>query len=378
MLPKLRMTSSRRQALKVGAAALMGAWLPRASLAQGKAGKQAVPHAAQPTHGPRLRLAVLGDSDSHSYHDYVLIPRVSGKRGGKWRDATWQWTELLARLRPGHVDQGAWGTWGTGPKIAEALDWIGWGGRAPRKQDFRYNFAFSGAEAHELMSGPYRQAPRLRSLLDGERGEWQGGIVVLRIGVNDIGQPPELERYAREGITAGVREDILRCARWMRQAVELLASAQSSLRFVLVGICDNSHLPSVAGRWRTPRERANIAAALDIFDEEVRNIALADPGRVFFDDRAWFARWWGGRDSEGHPAYRSVDLDGRRAVRYASGDEPWNAILADEHAGSVWNGLWAADLVRLLNERFGLGIPPISLQEIAGLVAPGAAWNPGP
>ena len=104
-----------------------------------------------------VRLAVLGDSDSHSYHDYIRIPRESGKRGGAWRERTWQWTEILDRLRRAHLDQGDWGTWGTRAKIAEALDWIGWGGRTPRKQDFRYNFAFSGAEARELVTHFFRR-----------------------------------------------------------------------------------------------------------------------------------------------------------------------------------------------------------------------------
>jgi hypothetical protein len=53
--------------------------------------------------------------------DYIRIPRGSAKRGGARRPSTWQWTEIPARLRAG--------------------------------DDCRYNFAFSAAEARELIFG---------------------------------------------------------------------------------------------------------------------------------------------------------------------------------------------------------------------------------
>ena len=105
-----------------------------------------------------ISFAVLGDSDSHAYQDSVLIALDSGKRGGKYRATTFQWTEVLAQLRANQINQGEWGIWGTPIKVAETLDWLGLGGRAPRKRDFRYNFAVSGADCNDLITGYYRQA----------------------------------------------------------------------------------------------------------------------------------------------------------------------------------------------------------------------------
>ena len=71
-----------------------------------------------------IPLAVLGDSDSHAYQDSILIPLSSGKRGGKFRATTLQWTEVLDKLRSTQINQGAWGVWGAPIKIAETLDWL--------------------------------------------------------------------------------------------------------------------------------------------------------------------------------------------------------------------------------------------------------------
>lgn len=321
-------------------------------------------------------LAVLGDSDSHSYHDRILIPETSSKRGGKFGPTTWQWTEILARLRGRYVDQGEWGVRGTPVKVAETLDWLGWGGRAPRKEDYRFNFAVSGAECQELMLGYYRQAPRLLSLMDREPERWKNGIVSIRIGVNTIGLAPALDRFAKNGVTPEVRSEIQQCADWILQAVDLVRRSHPQTRFVLVGILDNSDWPPYFGRWITERERENISSALDVFDSALRTIADRDSRIVFFDDRAWFRRTWGERDENGKPAFRNVSLGGRATVtNNTQGDEPINAVVADGHAGVVWNALWAQQYVALLNSAFGLNIPAISTEEIARFVDPSGAFG---
>ena len=79
---------------------------------------------------------------------------------------TFQWTEFVARLRANQIDMGEWNRWGTLPRIAELLSALGLEGRAPRKEDYRYNFAISGAECQELTEGRTRQAQRLVYLMD--------------------------------------------------------------------------------------------------------------------------------------------------------------------------------------------------------------------
>src|SRR5690606_24486956 len=90
-------------------------------------------------------LAVLGDSDSHAYHDTLHFPPGWPARGGPSRAITFQWTEVLARRRPEAIDLGPWGRWGMRRSWARVLGRLGRTVRAPRKEDHRHNFAVSGA-----------------------------------------------------------------------------------------------------------------------------------------------------------------------------------------------------------------------------------------
>ena len=90
-------------------------------------------------------LAALGDSDTHSYQDRVSFPAGSFKRGGAFRATTFQWIEVLARLRGSELDPGPWGVWGTRGRIATLQEWFGWEGRAPRKEDYRIMKSFGKA-----------------------------------------------------------------------------------------------------------------------------------------------------------------------------------------------------------------------------------------
>jgi hypothetical protein len=324
---------------------------------------------------PPVRLAVLGDSDSHSYQDRIRIPEGTPHRGGRRRATTWQWTEMLDRMRGQHVDQGRWGIWGSRERVARACDWAGLPGRAPRKEDYRYNFAVSGAESQDLMLGRHRQAPRLLQLMNRDPRGWQDGVVLIRIGVNSIGKAPALDRFATEGVTAAIRSEVQTAAGWILTAVDLVRTVHPHTRFVLVGILDNVDWPPYFRRWLDRRERDNIAAALDLFDTVLRATAARDSRIAFVDDRAWFRRWWGARSSDGRPAYRCVSLGGRATVSNTQGDGPVHAVLADGHAGTVWNGLWARNLVTVLNTSFGAGVPPISIEEIAVAVDPDGTWG---
>lgn len=97
----------------------------------------------------QIRFAVLGDSDSQSYHDTLML-RDPGMRGGPWRATTWQWTEILARLRGDQIDLGNWGAWGTGKYRAYFDEAAGFPARTPPKDDYRYDFAISGASCKQF------------------------------------------------------------------------------------------------------------------------------------------------------------------------------------------------------------------------------------
>jgi GDSL-like Lipase/Acylhydrolase family len=304
-----------------------------------------------------------------------LLPAASNKRGGKFRVTTLQWTEVLARLRGEQIKQGDFGVWGAPIKIAEALDWLGLRGRAPRKMDFRYNFAVSGAECSDLMTGYYRQASRLLAQMNRAPEKWRHGLVMIQIGVNSIGQNDFLDRYAKSGVTPAIRAEIMACVEAHRQTISLIAASHPETRFVVAGIFDNTNVASNFERWTTPVELANIAAALDIFDAGLRSLAAANPKIAFIDARAWFRDYWGGRDADGKPGYRSVNLGGTASVTNTRGDDPRNAILADEHGGVVYNALWARRIIEEMNSAFGLNIEPIAISEIALLVDPAGAFG---
>jgi hypothetical protein len=313
----------------------------------------------------RIPFAVLGDSDSHAYQDFILLPADNIHRGGAFRATTWQWTEALNTFRHAYIDQGEWNTWGTTIKVAETLDWLHLNGRAPRKQDFEYNFAVSGAECSDLVQGYYRQAPRLVSLMDAQPEKWQRGIVVIRIGVNSIGQNAALNRYAASGVTTASMQEVIQCANWIQQAIEAIHLHHPATRIVLVGIFNNAHWVPNFQLWGSAAEQNNINQVLDIFDQALIKMANDDASIIFFSDRNWFKQNWGGRDENGQLAYHELVIDNQFTINHTQGNAPNNMILADGHAGTAWNTLWAKALIDLLNQSFALNIPPITDNEIS-------------
>ncbi|QPC32949.1 SGNH/GDSL hydrolase family protein [Caldimonas thermodepolymerans] len=312
-------------------------------------------------------LAVLGDSDSHAYHDTLHFPPGSPARGGPYRAITFQWTEVLARLRPEAIDLGPWGRWGMRRSWARVLGRLGRTVRAPRKEDHRHNFAVSGARCEDLLDG-WRQTYALKQLMDEDPDRWARGVVVVRIGINSFGSEADLDRLAHDPRDPQVQAEVARCLDAIAASVDLIRASHPRTRFVLVGIFDNSRWARADVRWQDPVALHRIASGLDRFDDGLRRLARERRDVAFFDDRAWFAARWGGRDPEGRPAYRDVMLGGVLRVSNTAGDAPHNAVLADRHAGTVWNGWWAAALVELMNQQFGLGIAPMTDCEIASLL----------
>lgn len=328
-------------------------------------------------HGPtlppqvRVALAVVGDSDSHSYQDRNHFPAGSNERGGEYRATTLCWNEVLARLRGDWIDPGEWGLHGSHWLLARVLGWLGRPARSPFKEDYRYNFAMSGNGCRELLGGHHRQVARLLAVMDSEPRRWLGGVVVLRIGINDFGRDVDLDDLARHGAASRVHATIARCVRQVHAAVAAIHRRHPHAGIVLVGISDNSNWARYLDRWCAPGMLANIHAGLDAYDHALRAMADADHRIAFFDDRAWFATRWGGRDATGQPAYRALRLADDLVIDNSLGDAPTSASVKDGHAGTAWNAEWARSLLDLVNARFGLGIPAITRAEVAALARAG-------
>ena len=344
----------RRTEHALPAALLLAAWLV------GCAG----PYGPSPS-AHRVPMAVLGDSDSHAYQDRITFPDGGAERGGQHRASTLQWTEILARLRADEIDPGSWGEWGLRGRWATSLGWLGVDRRSPRKQDHEFNYAWSGARCADLVEGTGRQAPRLAALVAVQPEAWRTGVVVVRIGINDLGTGEALRAFAREGGSDANRRRVDACLASIDLALRQLADVQPELRILLVGVLDNVDWPRRGGQYTDPVERQRIAAMLDRFDAGLRVIAAASPNRAFFDDRAFYRGLVGARAADGRPAYRAIPVrDGSGAVAWSAAFGEGNGLqhlyLADGHAGTVLNAHWAQAFVAAIEDEFGAALTPIS------------------
>lgn len=317
--------------------------------------------------GARLQLAVLGNSDSHSFHDSLSFPPSTGLRGGLERSRTFQWTEILARLRGAEVDQGDWGVHGWNPRVSRVAGWFGGELRTPRKQDFAFNFAISGATCAQLGGARGQVAPLVR-LLRKRPASWDHGAVIIRIGINDVGVRAVLDRVATHGVDSASRALVGACAREIASALRRIREAHPTVQVLVVGIADNANWPPNFDAWRSAAAMQRLAAFHDAFDDALQRVVGAVPHAAFFDDRAWFRDRWGARGPAGELAYRDVCVGGL-AVRHAQGDGLQYSILADGHAGTVLNALWARSILQAIIDATGAAVPPIDREEIDMFIA---------
>lgn len=324
-----------------------------------------------PAHPDAVIFGVLGDSDSHAYHDDFTFEGNPKARGGALRQRTWQWTEVLAHLRSDQIDQGPWGVWGTRFRRLSVLrEALGLDGRLPAKQDYFYNQSYSGATCENLNGMPTDQTGRLLTAMKRAPERWKDGVVLIRIGTNDFGKQDSLDALSRSPDAPTPVALMDACVREIRTAVQRLRAPYPGLRIVLVGIFNNAEWERFHPLWPSPEAVGNIHRGLARFDQGLHAIAQGDPRLLFIDDQAWFASLWGSRLPSGKPAYRTVRFGERFEVSNTGGDEPRHATLADGHAGTVWNALWAQSLVLKLNGHFGLSIKPLQTDELVNFVDP--------
>jgi len=314
-----------------------------------------------------IALAVLGDSSSHSYQDSKSFPLGSTSRGGAFRARTFQWTEVLARLRGNELNPGPWVEWGRSNQVAWFRRLIGLpSGRAPMKEDYLYNFASSGATCGNLMGGPlhrFGQAPQLVALMGRDPERWRNGVIVIRIGNNDWSAV--LDDQARDPNASRVRATAAYCLEQITAALKLIRATHSDTRILLVGVDNEANEPGTFDRYRSAIAVANIQTAFDKFNARLRELVGNDDRIGFFDLGAWFQNLWGRRGPDGAPEHKVVVVGGKLRVTNTIGDEPSNAVLADDHGGLVLNALWAQSLVLSLRQIFDLRLTPISDDELA-------------
>ena len=324
-----------------------------------------------PSPAGTIPIAVLGDSNSHSYQDRLAFPPGSRERGGALRDRTFQWTEVLAKLRGNELDFGPWVHWGRPWWSAWARDLVGLlPSRTPIKEDYLYNFANSGAACKNLMGDGlgfrYPQVPRLLALMKEQPERWQNGVVAIYIGANDWNA--YLDVMARDPRAPELHTVIDDCTQQIRRAIDAIHASHPSVRILLSGLINEGDDPANHDKYRDAASSANIRTALASINAAFRKIAEADPKRTaFFDANAWAVERWGIRGPHGEPDFKSVRL-GKLTVTHTKGDEPSNTMLADDHAGLAWNVLWAQSVIARIREAFGLPLTPIGDDEAARFV----------
>lgn len=319
----------------------------------------------------RVPFGMLGDSDTAAYQDRVTFAEGGQRPGGAFHMITFQWPEVLARIRGAQVDLGRWAVWGV-PRwlsMARIRDGLKMPWRGPRKETYQHNLAWPG-QSSSLTQGAWRQAQRLVDVMDEQSSRWRDGVVVIRTGINTLGTKATLDALAADPDDPGVGAEIAAAVAHVREAVRLIHASHPATRVVLVGVLNNADWPPYFCHWQSGEEQGNLQAGLDRYDSALRLLAESDPRLAFFDDRAWFAGHWGGRNPEsGMPDYRSVRVGEHLVVSNSMGDSLEHAVLANGHAGLVWNVLWVQHLINLVTAQFGTDVDAISEAEVARFVA---------
>jgi hypothetical protein len=204
--------------------------------------------------------------------------------------------------------------------------------------------------------------------MDQAPARWQSGAVVIRIGINDLGTEPALTGLATGLGTGEYAKAVDACLGEIRAAVLAIRARHPSTHVVLVGLFDNSDWAKFHANWQSPEELERIRAGIRRFNDGLRQMANQVAHASYFDDHAWFTRYWGTRDASGTPTYRAVSLANGLTVSNTMGDAPENASLSDGHTGLVWNALWAQAMVDHLNANMAAHIPGITDQEISVFV----------
>jgi hypothetical protein len=308
-------------------------------------------------------IAVLGDSDSHTYSDNVLGVR----RGGVYHEQTYQWTEVWNALRPQEVDFGPWGIWGTRSKVASLRAVFGLPARVMKKNDFRYNFAKSGCRCDSLFDTYPFQASSLLSLLEARPGLFDYGLVFIRIGINDFGQKKHLQAWAKTGLDKQAEETVGYCLEQIEKTVQSLLLAIPTINVILVDISHNYNAGFLSKDTFTPNDSDGVLAVLNHYTEGLKKNAGSNE-RVAYVDDVWHRNRWGDR-FQGN-LQMEVFFGGKHPIRNDRGDEPFNLTLNDGHASTVNNGLWLQHAIVEINRQLGLKLTEISELEILTLSDP--------
>ena len=205
-------------------------------------------------------VAVLGDSDSHSYQDRISFPPAAGSAAPNTATSRCNGPKCSRAFAGMHSTS----THGarTAPAAFRPSSRRSSARRtqaAPRGLPLQLRDV--GRRMQRSLTG-WEEAPALVKLMDGEPERWQHGIVIIRIGINTFGKVKSMNGLARSPPDPDVIASIDACIADYRDAVALIRARHPGTRFVLVGIFRQPQLVAlfralaVGGRNREHPQRA--------------------------------------------------------------------------------------------------------------------------
>lgn len=295
----------------------------------------------------RVPIAVLGDSDSHSYRDKYVGPL----RGGKYHDYTFNWIELWAKLSGDEISPGRWIVTGSPYRGERVKNALGIKNRSPQKLDYEFNYALSGLRCNSLLgSWPY-QGEQLINELRSNPEFWAKGLVIIRIGINDFGNRDEILRWAKIGLNDKSSEIISNCVDSITKISDSISSQSPNTKIAILGMTRGYNFADECCQNLEKPEIENIEQVLSLFDNNLKKYASNLSNIAFIDDHFWFNNIFGSQELGNLKP--KIDYVGSTELINSSGDHPKNMLLADHHTGTLYNGLWLIQLISELNRQLG-------------------------
>lgn len=273
---------------------------------------------------------ILGDSNSDEY-------RGSANRGGDYSNTTFNWAEQLQLSRGLYF--GPWENWGE-----------------PRRVGYEYNWARSGATTQDMIDEG--QHTGLAEQVAAGKVEY----VFVWIGGNDFTAWNDNYQEIYDGTLsdAELQVKVNSIIANITTAVDTILAA-GDVRMVVATIGDQADIPEMIDAFPDPAKRQRVTDAINEVNAGVRAMAGArDIGIA--DVHQFTADLLARVDKSGY-----LTVGGERIRFTGRGNEPHYLRLDDSvgHIGTVGSGIIANELfVKPFNEKYGLGLEPLSDEEI--------------
>lgn len=274
-------------------------------------------------------IGVLGDSQSDEY-------RGTDNRGYNFSNTTLNWVEILVRDRD--FNFGSWGEY-----------------REPRRAGYAYDWARTGATTRSMIESG-QHIGLAEQIKNGEVN-----VAVVFIGANDFG--PYITHDGYEAIYSGslteaqITDKKNKIIADIKTALETLQHA-GNVRIILVLIPDWGQHTGIQAAFPFPDQRNRVSTVISETNAELRKLAeekktaVIDPN-AFLTDLP--------REEKGS----RIEVGGVALERLVIDNNPRNMYVDDGvHLGTVMNGLFANEVIRVLNTQIANTVRPLSEEEI--------------